>query len=416
MIRFTWLRFRTQAAVAVGALVILAIVLAVTGVQLAHAYDTTVATCKQRGDCAAVLSAFPSNTDLTLRNLLDALVVAVPGLIGMFWGAPLVARELETGTFRLAWTQGITRTRWLAVKIGLAGLASVLAAGLLSLMVTWWSSPIEKVNMDRITPDIFHASGITPVGYAAFAFSLGVTAGVLIRRTLPAMAITLALFAAIQIVTPEVRAHLIAPVQTTAPLSIASLTATGSSNGGLWVQTQVNIPGAWILSSQIITPSGHPASSEPATAACTNPTVQRCDSYIENLHLRQTVTYQPANRYWALQWCETAIYLALAVILTGLCLWRIRRRAKPLAIWHFRTSQRPLVLEAPRNPPQLARQPAGNLPAATAGQPRRGASDIPVHVLTCAQAGRTAKNCLISSASAFPSWAWRCSAPGRPCG
>jgi hypothetical protein len=91
---------------------------AVTGSLLAHAYDTMVGPCKLRRDCAAALSAFPSDTYLSMRNLLDLLVVVTPGLIGMFWGAPLVAREFETGTFRLAWTQGITRTRWLAVKIG----------------------------------------------------------------------------------------------------------------------------------------------------------------------------------------------------------------------------------------------------------------------------------------------------------
>jgi hypothetical protein len=58
-----------------------------------------------------------------------------------------VARELETGTYRLAWTQSVTRTRWLAVKLGVVGLTSVAVAGLLSLMVTWWSSPIDRANL-----------------------------------------------------------------------------------------------------------------------------------------------------------------------------------------------------------------------------------------------------------------------------
>ena len=69
--------------------------------------------------------------------MLDGLVVLVPGIIGIFWGAPLVARELEAGTYRLAWTQSITRTRWLATKLGVVGLLSMVAAGLLSLMATW---------------------------------------------------------------------------------------------------------------------------------------------------------------------------------------------------------------------------------------------------------------------------------------
>jgi ABC-type transport system involved in multi-copper enzyme maturation permease subunit len=344
MIRFAWLRFRTQAAVALGALVILAVVLAVTGLQLAHAYDTTVATCKQRGDCTAALNAFPPGTDLTLRNLLDTLVTIVPALIGMFWGAPLAAREFETGTFRLAWTQGITRTRWLAVKTGVAGAASMVVAELLSLMLTWWSSPIQKVYMDRLGPAIFHTGGIAPIGYAAFAFALGVTAGALIRRTLPAMAVTLAVFAAAVVVVPLwVRPHLIAPVQTVSALNIASVNGTGSVNGGgLWLQTPPpDIPGAWILSSQITTPAGRPVSSEPATQACgPNTSTQTCDAYIQTLHLRQTVIYQPASRYWPLQWYETAIYLALALALTGFCFWWIRRdRSAELTIRRPRTLQ-----------------------------------------------------------------------------
>jgi hypothetical protein len=104
---------------------------------------------------------------------------AVPAIIGMFWGAPLIARELEAGTFRVAWTQSVTRARWLAVKLGLAGLASMAAAGLVSLMVTWWSSrvdPLDPFGMNRLQPAMFGTRGIAPIGYAAFAFVLGVTA------------------------------------------------------------------------------------------------------------------------------------------------------------------------------------------------------------------------------------------------
>jgi hypothetical protein len=347
MIRFTWLQFRTQAAVAIGVLVIAAIVLAVTGLHLAHVYDTTIAPCKQRSDCAAALSAFPPRSDSTLYSVWRTLVYAVPVLTGMFWGAPLIARELETGTYRLAWTQAITRARWLAVKIGVVGAASMVLAGLLSLMVTWWSSPIQKVEMDRLAPLEFGTSGIAPIGYAAFAFALGVTAGALFRRTLPAIAITLVVFAAIQGVMPLwVRPHLIPPVQTASALNNASLTSTGSDNGSLMVGASVNIPGAWILSNQIITPAGRPASTEAPQVCAQNVTIQTCDAYIASLHLRQTVTYQPASRYWTLQWYETAIFTALALILAGLSYWSISRRlSHGLTIRHHHTRHRPLALE-----------------------------------------------------------------------
>ena len=91
----------------------------------------------------ATWSPRPTNKHRFLQHL-SLVSLLVPALIGIFWGAPLVARELEAGTFRLAWTQSVTRTRWLAVKIALVGLASVLAAGLLSLLVTWWSSPLDR--------------------------------------------------------------------------------------------------------------------------------------------------------------------------------------------------------------------------------------------------------------------------------
>jgi hypothetical protein len=348
MIRFTWYRFRAQALVALGALAVLAVVLAVTGIQLAHAYDAAVAACRPRGDCATELgSAFPSASELTMANALNTLVVAVPGLAGMFWGAPLIARELETGSFRLAWTQGVTRTRWLAVKLGVAGVASMSAAGLLSLMVTWWSSPIAAVDGGRLSS--FHSSGVAPVGYAAFAFALGAVAGLLIRRTLPAIAVTLAIFAAVAFAFPMwVRPHLIPPVQATVTLSAASINGFEFSpdHRTLLVQTAPpDIPGAWILSSQLTTPDGRPVSAVPVTPACgSNASGNSCQAYIESLHLRQTATYQPASRYWPLQWYETGTYLALA--LAGFCLWWIRpsRSAEP-DIHHPRASQPAPALE-----------------------------------------------------------------------
>lgn len=334
MIRFTWLRFRAQAAIACGLLVIVAVILAVTGFHMAAVYNAAVAPCQSRGDCAAALHAFPPGPDRTIWALMDALVVAAPGLIGIFWGAPLVAREFETGTFRLAWTQGISRTRWLAAKLGVVGAVSMLVAGLLSALVTWWSRPLGQASLlDRLTLGSFHAGGIVPVGYTAFAFALGVTAGLLIRRTLPAMAVTLVIFAGVQFAVPVyVQPHLLPPVTTTAPLNVASVvewgvTDAGQPGGGsLFVMTVPSVPGAWLVSSEIVTPAGRPAGTEPATAACgDNATLQSCQTYVAGLHLRQVLTYQPASRYWPLQWLETAIYLAVALLLAGLCFLRIRR-------------------------------------------------------------------------------------------
>ena len=99
-------------------------------------------------------------------------------------------------------------------------------------------------------------------------------------------------------------------------------------DGSLLVQAQPAIPGAWVLSGQLITPAGRPASSRaghPGLRGARSSPAQACNDYIESLHLRQTVTYQPASRYWAFQWYETAIYLAVALALAGFCFWWIRR-------------------------------------------------------------------------------------------
>jgi hypothetical protein len=358
MIRFTWLRFRTQALIALGALVIVAVALALTGFHMADVYNTSVAGCHRDNDCAAVLQAFPPAPDRTILSLMGALVTAVPGLIGIFWGAPLVAREFETGTFRLAWTQGISRTRWLAVKLGLVGAFSIIVAGLLSLMVTWWSGPFDQAYQIRIAPSMFHESGVVPVGYAAFAFALGVTAGMLIRRTLPAMAVSLVIFAAVQFAVPLwVRPHLIPPVTTTSALNLGSVVEWGATNAGpgndgdLFIQTQPDVPGAWLLSNEVITQAGRSASTEPGTQACGGgaSTLQSCRAYLATLHLRQKLSYQPASRYWALQWLETTIYLGGALLLSGLCFLRIRR-GRPARGDVRRGPEQPAVVHSWRRP------------------------------------------------------------------
>jgi ABC-type transport system involved in multi-copper enzyme maturation permease subunit len=342
MIWLTWRQFRAQAWVASAALAVIAVALALTGVRLAHLYDTSgIAACHAHGDCGTVVNAFLSQAKAGIYNVLFyggvVVMYAAPAIIGIFWGAPLVTREIEAGTFRLAWNQSVTRTRWTAVKLGLIGLAAMATAGLLSLMITWWASPIDDAlglpagrngtgSINRFTPLLFGARGITPVGYAAFAFALGVTAGVLIRRTVPAMATTLAIFTgALATMALWVRPHLITPLRVTSALNPANIDQIlGVGNSQMAVGASVNLPGAWVLSNQSITTNGH--ATVPGSRACASGSIQQCIAYVGRFHLRQVVTYQPASRYWAFQWYETAIFLALALALVVVCFWWIRRR------------------------------------------------------------------------------------------
>ena len=251
----------------------------------------------------------------------------------------MVAREAEARTFPLAWNQSVTRIQWMAVKLGLLGLASVATAGLLSLMLTWWSSPLDnaaaitadKFDFDRLGPLLFPTRGVVPIGYAAFAFALGVTAGLLLRRTVPAMATTLAGYAFVQVVWPYwIRQHLIAPAHATVALDPANILRIDEINNSM---TFSAIPtfsqhGAWVLSSQTVGPSGRPVRI-PAYPPCVNGSsnaMQACLAWIGRLHLRQVVAYEPASRFWEFQWTETAIFVAAAVVLAGFCAWRIRAR------------------------------------------------------------------------------------------
>jgi hypothetical protein len=206
-------------------------------------------------------------------------------------------------------------------------------------MIGWWASPIDQAmafgqsgmgnHFPRLSPLVFAARGVAPLGYAAFAFALGVTAGVLIRKTLPAMAVTLAVFAAVQFLMPTfVRPHLIPPVQVTAPFNANdnNQLMIGGLGSTITVVGNFSRPGAWILSNDTITRSGK-VFTGPATAACTgNGSPQDCINWMNSFHLRQQVSYQPASRFWPLQGIETGIYLVLAAGLGGLCVWRIRRR------------------------------------------------------------------------------------------
>jgi ABC-2 family transporter protein len=347
MIRFAWLQSRTQTAIAFGGLAIIAIIVALTGPHLAHLYDANVATCAAHGDCSTVKEAFLRN-DKNLGIWLGIFVIAIPGLVGLFWGAPLIARELESGTYRLAWTQSVTRTRWLGVKLAVVALASMAVAGLLSLMVTWWASPIDRVSANRFSPPYFDERGIVVIGYAAFAIALGVTVGLLVRRTVPAMATTLAAFIGIKVASIFwMRPHLIAPLHQVRALD--SHMGLRRIDGGTFefLPPAPHLPNAWIYSTRIVDTTGHALTHRFLKHACPrldevagNPPpvdvkTRAPDVFRSVMHecvvnvgskFHEVTTYQPAKNYWTFQWIELAVFLGAAAILSAFCFWWVRRR------------------------------------------------------------------------------------------
>jgi hypothetical protein len=346
MIWLTWRQFRTPAVTAAAALAAFAVLLAVTGPHLASQYSASgVAGCHGSSSCANLASAFlqqlGSGSYWVVYLVGIVIILVTPAIIGIFWGAPLIAREFEAGTHYLAWNQSVTRTRWLAVKLTLTGLAAMAVTEGLSLMQAWWAAPIGRavgrggrgvqIAMGQYSPLVFATHGITPLGYAAFAFALGVTTGVLLRRAVPAMAVTLAIFAVLQLAMPLwIRPHLFPPARTVT--TIGSIFVAGFQNNTQGAFTIVvgalsGQPGAWIISSGAVDAAGQPTHIVPA--ACVQAMTSGEGSGLDCLAshgIRVAVTYQPLSRYWAFEWTETAIYLALALALTGYCYWRLTRR------------------------------------------------------------------------------------------
>jgi hypothetical protein len=344
VIWLSWRQFRTQTLFVAAVLAAMAVVLIVTGPHLVSLSDAYLKACHTNKDCGSTSNPV-MNTDGRIESGFSDILLLAPALIGIFWGAPLIARELETGTYRLGWTQSISRRRWLAVKLGVVGLISVAVAGLLSLMLTWWSSPIDTANANRFGDAMFGLRDITPIGYAAFAFALGVTTGVLIRRTLPAMASTLVIFVAARLAEAEwIRPYLMSPIRAVMPISRAGGFGFSLTPGGLQVVTiPPNLANSWALSSAVVNNAGQSPSAAFLQSACPRlvngaqggpggpgktPPPQAFQDCVAKVAAKyhEVVTYQPASRFWAFQGIETAIFLALALLLAGLCFWWVRRR------------------------------------------------------------------------------------------
>ncbi|MER7366781.1 ABC transporter permease [Nonomuraea wenchangensis] len=345
MIWLTWRQFRGSAATTAALLVVLAVVLALTGPRLAADYSAGIAACTQDGTCDRFYDRFFGGHETPFVGL-TLVVLLLPALAGLFWGAPLISRELEAGTHLMVWNQSITRSRWLAVKLGLMGLTAATFAGLCGLMVTWWSDPLDKSaaeNLALMAPLVFGARGIAPMGYAAFTFVLGVTAGMLVRRTLPAMALTLAVFAAFQLAMPLlVRPHLMPPITSTFELGKTNVDSIGinrDQGGFVQILLKSAVPGhagAWVLSTDLVDASGRTVGSGGEGAVRISTTSgpcapsaaggDPCIAEINRLGYRQQATYQPLERFWPFQWIETGIYALLTLGLSWLCFWWIRRR------------------------------------------------------------------------------------------
>ncbi len=315
----TWRQHRFALAGVAALLGALAVCLWLVGLQVHHAYAAAAA-CHPAGSaiCYDMFSSF-SGMDGFLAN--GFILQAVPALIGAFVGAPVLAREMETGTFRYAWTQGFGRWRWTLAKLVLLAMAVAAAAGLFTLLMSWYYQPYfaagNQTPQTPLFPGLFGLRGVAFAAWTLAAFAIGALAGMLIRRVVPAIAATLAAYAGLAFATGLfLRQHYLTPLLT--------------SNS--------NPPGsAWIISQQWQTKGGQPVSQSVLSQVLQGapqlagkggvPKSLNVTQYLSQHGYAQWTSYQPASRFWPFQWIEGGWLLALSVLLIAVTVWLVRRRA-----------------------------------------------------------------------------------------
>ena len=221
-----WRLHRNQALFAGAALAALTALLVITGTRMASDYHSAVSTCAATNSCSEIGNEL-FRGDGAIIDLVNFTVV-VPLLFGLFWGAPLVARECEEGTHNLAWSQGVTRRHWLASNVAWILAAAVVWGAGLSALVSWWRGPENAIDARF---NAFDVQGVVPIAYAIAAVALGIAIGSLVRRAIPALAATLAAFVTLRVaIAVYLRPHLMPPVtSTTANLSNGARRTPGSS-------------------------------------------------------------------------------------------------------------------------------------------------------------------------------------------
>jgi hypothetical protein len=317
--RMAWVTWRQHRIALTGVAIFLggwAVYLWLSGLQAHHAYAAAIA-CHPASSfaCGNLMADFNNNYGAR-SEAVAALLLIVPALIGAFVGAPVLARELETGTFRYAWTLAFGRTRWTLAK--LVPLAIILAAatGAFSALLSWYYAPFfADGNQTPLAPTVFPLRGVTFAAWTLATFAIGALAGMLIRRVVPAIAAALAAYAGLALAAGTyLREHYLTPL----------------------ITTHQNLPAtAWIIS-QWWTKDGRFAFAPWPPDSLTR---QICP--ISDLGLGKSASplqcfarhgytlwhsYQPVSRFWPFQWIEGGGLLALSVLLIAVTVWLVRRR------------------------------------------------------------------------------------------
>ena len=316
MIWLSWRQHRTITLISGTLLVAFAALILSTGLPILHEYQQVVARCGIGPSFDAGSGTCPSDINHVQyayqlpASVFIAISTLAPFILAILIAAPLVAREFEQHTFQLIWTQSATRRQWLLTLVGTIIGGGALVALSLSLLVTWWRVPLDALDT-RLAPFIFDSEGIAPLGYMTFALMAGITAGAYLRRTVPAIAVTIISVIVARIGLAVLRYIVMPPLRYTVEIGGGNSNNVDPTHGG------------WNMGNGYIDRVGNIIPYSAINATCSPP-----QDYTQCLHNHGWLfyeLYQPASRFWSMQAVEFGSFLVLAAILFVATYWRIVR-------------------------------------------------------------------------------------------
>jgi hypothetical protein len=309
---FLWRQHRAGGVVLASVLGAFTVALVLTGLHMADLYDAAQARCTAGGapctsDFGGLFNGYGAIVDTV------HLTILLPVVMGAFLGATLIARETEHDTNVLVWTQGTTRRRWTLSSVAFALATTFLVTGVTSILVTWWSGTPNSLDGNRFEGAQFDTQNVVPVAHALFAVALGIAAGAILRRSLPAVAATVGVYVAVRTLVSVYGR----------PLYAAAHVVTVPLGHG----DEVSVPsGSWTVSRSIVGASGTSADRIQVPQSCVAASRDSIDSCLGRLGFREVVRFHPASDYWRFQWTESALFVALAAVLTVLAVAVTLRR------------------------------------------------------------------------------------------